>query len=56
VRDTSVAVSMARSAIPGCDGSVGSMFTFFNSLRPSWVTANVLTIRGQNICSLKLSP
>ena len=32
VRDTSVAVSMARSAMPGCEGSGVSIFTFCNSL------------------------
>jgi len=32
VRDTSVAVSMARSAMPGCVGSEVSIFTCCNSL------------------------
>jgi hypothetical protein len=32
VRDTSGAVSMARSAMPGCDGSEGSVVTFYYSL------------------------
>jgi hypothetical protein len=36
VRDTSVAVSMARSAMPGCDGSEGSIFTFDNSSGLIW--------------------
>jgi hypothetical protein len=36
VRDTSVAVSMARSAMPGCESSGWSLITFCNSLRFPW--------------------
>ena len=44
VRDTSVAVSMARSAMPGCGRSVGSIFTYCNSL---WRAA----LAGQRLTS-----
>src|SRR6185436_12343637 len=41
VRDTSVAVSIARSAIPGCASSGVSVFTFCNSLSSvvEWLVA-----------------
>ena len=59
VRDTSVVVSMARSAIPGCKGSGASIFTFCNSLgRCAYAehAPDLPTIRGREICSRKLPP
>jgi hypothetical protein len=44
VRDTSVAVSMARSAIPGCDKSDDSMFTVCNSLT-DWRACRMARLR-----------